>query len=54
MEEKNIWLVIEQGVGIIHKAFEIKQDAEKFVEFLKADTGFDCFEIQALDFVCAE
>jgi hypothetical protein len=52
--ETNIWLVIEQGAGVIHKAFEIKQDAEKFVEWLKADTGFDCFEIQALDLICAD
>ena len=48
--EKTIWLVIEQGVGIIHKAFENKIDALSFVEVLKKDAGHDCFELQAIDY----
>jgi hypothetical protein len=50
--ETNIWLVIEQGAGMIHKAFVNKTDAEALVQRLKKETGFeDCYEIKALDLV---
>jgi hypothetical protein len=50
--EKNIWLVIEQGAGIIHQAFVNKEDAQALVQRLKKETGFeDCYEIKALDLV---
>jgi hypothetical protein len=49
---KNIWLVIEQGAGMIHKAFMNKKDAEALDERLNKETGFeDCYEIKALDLV---
>lgn len=44
--EKTIWLVIEIGAGILHKAFDDKAEALKLVEILKAETGFiEAFEI---------
>jgi hypothetical protein len=47
--EKTIYIVIEQGAGIIHKAFYKRVDALSFVEVLKEQLCFDCFVIQALD-----
>jgi len=49
MKQKTIWLVIEQGAGIIHKAFNYYEEANLFVQSLKNETGFDCYEIQELD-----
>jgi hypothetical protein len=44
--EKTIWLVFENGAGIMHKAFENRVDALALVEVLKAETGFeDAFDI---------
>ena len=50
MTQKTIWLVIEQGAGIIHHAFELYSDAIAKMESLKEETGFDCFELQEIDF----
>jgi hypothetical protein len=49
MTQKTIWLVIEQGAGIIHHAFELYSDAIAKMESLKEETGFDCFELQELN-----
>ena len=44
--EKTIWLVFENGAGIMHKCFEHRVDALALVEVLKAETGFiEAFEI---------
>lgn len=43
--ETTIWLVIEQGAGLVHKAFEDKADAIVFAEKLKKDEDMDCFDV---------
>jgi len=44
--EKTIWLVFENGAGIMHKAFEHRVDALALIEVLKVETGFvDAFDI---------
>ena len=48
-ETKTIYIVIEQGAGIIHKAFFTRVDAILFIEVLIEQLGYDCFEIQDLD-----
>jgi len=50
-KEKTIYIVIEHGSGIVHKAFEKKSDAEDCVDELKSETGFECYEIQELEYV---
>ncbi len=47
---KNIYLVLEQGSGIIHRAFEKYLDAEEFIIFLQKTTGFECYEIQSISY----
>ena len=47
---KKIYLVIEQGAGIIHMGFESEKDAEDFADELKNQTGWDCYEVQKLNF----
>lgn len=49
MENKTIWLVIEQGAGITHKGFYKYADALAFIETLKIETGFDCYELHELE-----
>jgi hypothetical protein len=49
IEQRTIWLVIEQGVGFIHHAFTLYSDALEFAENLKKETGFDCYELHELD-----
>lgn len=48
--ETTIWLVIEQGSGIIHKAFQSKDEAIKFADVLKVSEDMDCFEVHPLDY----
>jgi len=48
--EKTIWLVIEQGAGTIHKAFESKDDAIVFADILKITEGMECFEVKPVDY----
>jgi hypothetical protein len=48
---KTIYIVIEQGAGIVHRAFESIKDATQFAANLQEQTGFDCYEVQSLDFV---
>jgi len=43
--KKRIFLVFENGSGIIHKAFSTKETAEQFIETLKDQTDMDCYEI---------
>lgn len=45
-----IYLVIEQGAGIVHKAFESITDATDFSIQLQKETGFDCYEVQPVRF----
>lgn len=49
MTQKTIWLVIEQGAGMIHHAFYFYSDAIQFAENLKIQTGFDCYELQEVN-----
>ena len=51
--EKTIWLVFENGAGIMHKAFEHRVDALALVEVLQAETGFiEAFEIIPITYQC--
>ena len=47
---KTIYLVIEQGAGIVHKSFESILDATEFATNKHKETGFDVFEVQPLEF----
>ena len=49
--EKTIYIVIEQGSGIVHRGFEKYADALECVEELKKETGFECYEIQELEYI---
>jgi len=46
--EKKVFIVIEQGAGVLHKVFESKNDAQVFVDSLKELTGFEDYEIQEI------
>lgn len=46
-----IFVVIEQGSGIIHKAFKKYSDMLDYIEELKKETGFDCYEFHELEYV---
>ena len=48
---KNIWVVIEQGVGTIHKAFENEEQGKLYVEILKMNYDLDCFELQEIELI---
>lgn len=50
MKTKTIWLVIEQGAGIIHHAFISYSDAVTYMEEKEEETGLKCFELQEVDF----
>lgn len=47
--KKEIFLVIEDGSGYIHKAFSLLIDAEKYAERISKETGFENFEVIAVD-----
>jgi len=49
MKQKTIWLVIEQGAGITHKAFFSYADALTCIENLKNELGYDCFELHEIE-----
>jgi len=46
---KKIYVVIEQGAGIIHLGFESEKDADDYVDQLKKETGWDCYEVLKLN-----
>lgn len=46
---KQIFLVIEDGTGYIHKAFNLFDAAEKYAEQMSKETGYDNFEVIAVD-----
>lgn len=48
--EKTVYVLIEQGAGILHKVFECQKDAEIFLEILKEQSGYDCYEVQEIFF----
>jgi hypothetical protein len=45
-----IFLVIEQGAGIIHMAFQNEKDASDHAKELQKITGWDCYEVQSVNF----
>lgn len=45
---KKIYLVIENGAGTIHRAFNEMQKAEEMIEQLKKQTDMDCYEIMEI------
>lgn len=47
--EKQIFLVIEDGTGFIHKAFNLFDSAEKYAEQMSKETGFENFEVVTVD-----
>ena len=50
---KKIYLVIRKRGrerDIIHMGFESEKDAEDFANELKNKTGWDCYEVQKLNF----
>jgi hypothetical protein len=49
--KKSIWIVIEQGAGITHKAFNYYADALQFIENLKEQLGYDSFELYEVELV---
>ena len=49
MKTKSIWLVIELGAGVTHKAFFLYSDAVAYVEVLKEQLDYDCFEIHEVE-----
>lgn len=48
MKEQTIYLVIEQGAGITHSAYTLKEFAEKEAKQRSIETELDCFEVQPL------
>ena len=48
--ETIIYVVIEQGIGMIHKAFEMQVDAIEFADSLNKQEGIDCYEVKPLDY----
>jgi hypothetical protein len=51
---ESIFIVFEQGAGIIHRAFTDKTDAQAFVDELEAQTEMNCFEIQKIYLVVSK
>lgn len=47
---KTIYLVIEFGSGIIHKAFDNESEAKKYIGYLQRETDLDCYEIQPIPY----
>ena len=47
--KQTIWLVIEQGAGIIHTSFKLYSDAIAYIEKIENETGFNCYELQEID-----
>lgn len=48
MKEQTIYLVIEQGAGITHSAYTLKEYAEKEANQKNIESGFSCFEVHPL------
>jgi hypothetical protein len=49
MGKKTIWLVIENGAGVIHTAFNLYADAIAKMNELKNESGFECYELHEID-----
>jgi hypothetical protein len=45
LNQSQVFLVFEQGAGIIHGVFDTPEKAEKAVKFHENETGWECFEV---------